>query len=419
MHRIRNYEALATTPVRRDALDIIEAGLQAVDTAATIRNRVRLDGNMLSIGTSTYDLTAYRHVYVFGFGKASCQATVALECLLGDRLHAGISIGTRSGVCQTIKVCEASHPLPSPENVRHSGELVAQCASISPEDLVLIVVSGGGSAMLCWPSSECDQGIRLYEASVKKGLTIEELNVVRKHISSLKGGGLAKLLYPATVVGLIFSDVPGSMPDMVASGPTYPDTSTVADAKAIIDRYELGVFELMETPKDVSLFKHVTNIVLVSNEIALEAMKKTSRTLGYSADILASDMYDQPATLVARFTAASRPHSVILGGGESRLVITTHGGNGGRNQYVALTAATGLRAGQLFASIASDGSDNNNSAGALVDDATVQRATESGFNTHDTLKRFDEHALLEKTGALVFTGPTGANVSDLMLLLTP
>ncbi|MEK9209163.1 MAG: glycerate-2-kinase family protein, partial [Patescibacteria group bacterium] len=239
MHRIRNYEALASTPVRRDALDIIEAGLIAIDTAMTVRNHVRLDGNNLTTGTHSYDLSRYRNVHVFGFGKASCQASAVMEQILGTRIHAGISIGTGTNTCRTIKVCEASHPLPSSENVRLSGEIVAQCGTLSAEDLVLIIVSGGGSAMLCWPSSECDQGTRLYEASIRRGLTIRELNVVRKHISSLKGGGLAKLLHPATVVGLIFSDVPGNMPDMVASGPTYPDSSTVADAQAIINKYEL------------------------------------------------------------------------------------------------------------------------------------------------------------------------------------
>ncbi len=417
-HRIRNYDVLATTPVRRDALDIIEAGLVAIDTATTVRNHVRLDGNSLTIGTRSYDLSRYRNVRVFGFGKASCQASAVMEQILGTRLHAGISIGTGTNACRTIKVCEASHPVPSSENVRHSGEIVAQCGTLSAEDLVLVIVSGGGSAMLCWPESECDQGIRLYEASVRKGLTIGELNVVRRHISSLKGGGLAKLLYPATVVGLIFSDVPGSMPDMVASGPTYPDTSTVADAQAIIDRYELGQYELLETPKDASLFKNVTNIVLISNETALQAMSETAQSLGYDTDIIASDIYDEPPALVARFTAAARAHSVILGGGESRLVIPVHGGHGGRNQYVALTAARVLQSGQVFVSIASDGSDNNDSAGALVDDATVKLATESGFDVNDALKKFDEHALLEEAGALVFTGPTGANVSDVMFLLT-
>lgn len=418
-HRIRNYDSLATTPARRDALDIIEAGFQAIDTAAVVHDRVRLEGDQLTVGTKTYDLNIYRNVHVFGFGKASCQASAALEQILGDRLHAGISIGTRANVCQTIKICEASHPLPSAENVRYSGEMVAECKGLSPEDLVLVVVSGGGSAMLCWPSSECEQGTRLYEASIRKGLAIQELNVVRKHISSLKGGGLAKLLYPATVVGLVFSDVPGNMPDMVASGPTYPDSSTVADAQAIIDRYELGTYALFETPKDASLFKNVTNIVLVSNETALRAMAKTAQNLGYASDIVASDMYDEPPALVARFTVRARPHSAILGGGESRLVIPEQAGHGGRNQHVALTAATALQTGQLFVSIASDGSDNNDSAGAIVDDGTVRRAAESGLDVKDALRKFDEHNLLEKTGALVFTGPTGANVSDLMFLLTP
>jgi glycerate-2-kinase len=419
MHRIKNYDALATVPARRDALDIIEAGFGAIDTAATVRARVRREQDTLIIADKRYDLTHYRHIHVLGFGKASCEASAALEMILGDRLHAGISIGTRANVCENIKVCEASHPRPSLENVRHSGDLVAQCGTITAEDLVIVVISGGGSAMLCWPESECDQGTKLYEASIRKGLTIQELNVVRKHISSLKGGGLAKLLHPATVVGLIFSDVPGNMQDMVASGPTYPDASTIVDAQVIIDRYDLGSYNLIETPKDPALFANVTNVVLVSNETALQAMSQVAQKLGYTSHVISSDMYDDPEALTARFIDAAGPHTVVLGGGESRLVITTGGGDGGRNQHVALTGALRLTSGQLFASIASDGIDNGDCAGAIVDSSTVERAHHLGFDAHHALQTFDEHALLEKTGSLVLTGPTGANVSDLMVLVTP
>jgi glycerate 2-kinase len=418
-HRIRNYDELASTPARRDVLDIIESGLAAIDTGAVVRKHVQVNGNRLIIGTLQYDLNAYRHIHVLGFGKASCAAASVLDELLGERLFHGIALGSEAKVCRTIDVCEATHPLPSERNLELSSRLVRECETITADDLVLVIVSGGGSAMLCWPASECEQGVGLYEASVRKGLTIEELNTARKHISSLKGGGLAKLLHPATVVGLIFSDVPGNAPDMVASGPTYPDSSTVADAQSVIDRHDLGSYQLQETPKDMTLFKNVSNIVMVSNSTALDAMSTKSRSLGYAVQVIASDMYDEPDALVNRFSAAATAHSVVLGGGESRMVIPESGGMGGRNQHVALTAAMQLRRGQLFASIASDGSDNGDGAGALVDDATVRRASESGLDAAAVLLRFDEHMLLDTVGAIVLTGLTGANVSDLMVLLTP
>lgn len=370
MRRIKNYETLARTPARRDTLDIIEAGLDAIDTAAAIRAWLR-----------TVDLQQFRHIHLFGFGKVAFQAVAALEKILGGRAVRKTVLGLEN----------ATHPLPSPKNVALTEQLVNECRQVGPEDLALIVVSGGGSAMLCWPASECEQGQRLYAAASHAGLTIRELNVVRKHLSAVKGGGLMKFLSPAKVIGLIFSDVPGDAPDMVASGPTYFDSTTVADAQNIISQYHLGDFELTETPKDPALFERVTNIVLVSNENALKAMAVKARTLGYKTDIIAADMYDTPATLTDRFIKRAQPHTVMLGGGEARIVVTPGMKEGGRNQYVARVAMQRLNNGQLFASVASDGMDNGDCAGMLADSTTEE---------------------------LLFTGPTGSNVSDLMLLLT-
>jgi len=422
MRRIQNHDALARSPARSDALDIIEAGLDAIDTSEIIRTNINLQGEILHIGYRSYDLTHYRHIHVIGFGKASCQAASGLEKILGARIHSGIAItNVRSPLtlCNRIRICESSHPLPTQLNVEHSAALVQECESITKDDLVLVLISGGGSAMLCWPASECAQGIRLYKAANKKGLTIHKLNVVRKHISLLKGGGLAKLLYPATVVGIVFSDVPGNVPHLVASGPTYPDASTIADAQAIIDEYDLGEYELTKTPKESKWFEKVDNIVLVSNETALSAMSRTAQQLGYATEIIALDMYDEPSNLVQRFHEKARPHSIILGGGEPRLIMVDATGKGGRNQHVALTAAATLSTGQLFASIASDGMDNGDYAGALVDDGTRTRAYSAGIDPDIELQKFNDYPVLEASSDLVFTGATGANVSDLIFLLVP
>jgi hydroxypyruvate reductase/glycerate 2-kinase len=419
MHPITNAAALSTTTARRDALDIAQAGLSAIETGAVVRAKVRLSGEMLHIGAVSYDLRRYRHVHVIGFGKASLEASQALERVLGNRLTSGLTVTNTTGMCQTIQVHEATHPRPSAQNVQHSGDIIASCEHIGHDDLVLVIVSGGGSAMLCWPASECDQGVVLYDAANRHGITIQELNVVRKHISALKGGGLAAHLYPATVVGLIFSDVPGAAFDMVASGPTYLDTTTVADAQSIIDKYRLGDFALSETPKEERYFKKVHNEVLVSNEVALATMAKRARELGYSPMILGSDVYDVPEVIVERMTKAATERSVVLVGGETRQTIPADHGNGGRNQHVAIIAAPKLAKEQAFAAIASDGLDNNDAAGAVVDAGTLERASAAGLDIGKHTHRFDERPFLEATGDLVFTGPTGENVSDLMVLVTP
>lgn len=402
--------------VREDAWDIISAGIAAVRTADVVRRSVRLDGDTLHVGGRTYDLRAYRDIHVIGFGKASCEASMVLESLLDGRVTRGISIGTETRTCRAIDLCEATHPLPSAQNVELTGRLVRECESITKDDLVLVVVSGGGSAMLCWPASECDQGTRLYDAANRAGMSITELNTVRKHISALKGGGLAKLLYPATVVALIFSDVPGGHDDIVASGPTYPDHTTVADARAVIETYGLGEFELQETPKDARYFDAVTNIVVVSNRDALSAMASRATALAYTPTVIGTDFYDAPERIVSRMRNAASPHSAVIAGGESSYAVPAEHGVGGRNQHVALTASLVLRPGQVFAAVASDGRDNGPHGGAIVDAGTVSRAGD--MDAEDHLRRCDETALLARAGDLVEMEPTGANVSDLYLLLT-
>lgn len=418
MPLVRNRVALATTDVRRDALDIIEEGLTAIDTSSVVRRQVHYDGTTLTIGGHAWDLSRYEHIHLIGFGKASCAAAAELEGMLDGRITEGIALGTESRVCRAIDLCEATHPLPSQRNVELSERLVKECESVGPKDLVLVIVSGGGSAMLCWPASECEQGARLYAAANRAGLSVAELNTVRKHLSKLKGGGLATLLAPATVVGLIFSDVPGAHADMVASGPTYPDTSTVDDARAVIERHGLGTYDLIETPKDTSLFSHVTNIVLVSNQTALDAMAHKAQELGYRPVMAGDDLTDDTATVIDRLIAAAEHGTAVLAGGEPRFAVPPGAAAGGRNQHTALTAVPMLRSGQVFASVASDGMDNGPHGGALVDSETATRAQRAHSDIAGHLSRSDETPLLEKTGDILDIGPTGANVSDLLLLLT-
>lgn len=401
---------------REDALDIIKAGIAAVRTEDVVRRSIRLDGSVLTIAGHSLHLERFRHIHVIGFGKASCEASATLENILGDRISQGIAIGTETRTCNMIDLCEATHPLPSATNVHLTERLVRQCESVTAEDLVLVVVSGGGSAMLCWPESECEQGVRLYDAANRAGIPITALNTVRKHISSLKGGGLAKLLYPATVVGLIFSDVLGGRNELVASGPTYPDTSTVAEARAVIDTYKLGSYDLLETPKDPRYFEAVTNIVLVSNRDALGAMAARASALGYHPTIIGADFYDTPEQLVSLMQRDATPDCACIAGGEVSYAIPEHHGTGGRNQHVALTAALVLRHGQTFAAIASDARDNGPHAGAITDEGTVGRGTDMSAVEH--LARCDETPFLERTGDLVEMPPTGVNVSDLYLLLS-
>ncbi len=414
---IKNFQQLATTELREQALQIAEAGLQAIDTEKVIQAEVRLDVQNLRVKNQEFDLSKFDSIKVIGFGKASCKAAYALEQILRQHISSGVAIGLAPTACELIQTYQGSHPSPSEHNVQISEQIYDLSKQATEKDLVIVIVSGGGSALLCYPLEECRQAQLLYEKFLPTGGTIQELNVVRKHLSLLKGGGLAQALYPATVLGLIFSDVPGEAYDLVASGPTYKDTTTMADAQAIIDKYQLGKFQLNETPTEDEYFERVTNIPLVSNQSALEAMAATAEALGLNAKIISSELYDEADTALEKIFQAAAPRSVVLAGGEVKLPITTSGGTGGRGLNLAMRALKRINQQQLFLPLASDGLDNSDAAGAIVDHEVQSHTANLQLNVEDYIARFDGYTLFQKLDSLIFTGPTEANVSDLLILI--
>ncbi len=413
---IKNTDAIATSEDRKKVLQIAEAGFSAIDTEAVVASKVKLDGKNLHIDGHDFNLAEYEKVFVVGFGKASCKAAYALEQVLGKAIEAGIAIGLEQTACELIDTYIGTHPEPSEKNVEVSEKIANLGENITERDLVIVIVSGGGSSLLCWPLDECKQSQKLYEDFLPTGGSVLELNTIRKHISSMKGGGLAKILYPATVVGLVFSDVPGDHFNLIASGPTYLDQSTVADAQAILDKYNLSGFELKETPKEEKYFENVTNIPLVSNKQAVQAMAECAESLGMKTKILSYELYEDYTEVAKMFAEAIEPNTVVLGAGEPKLVVTSHGGSGGRNQMLAMEVLPKLAENEVFASIASDGLDNGKYAGIVEDLATWTNSQAQNLDYQDYKNRFDSEAFYAKIGnELLVTGPTEANVSDLML----
>lgn len=414
---IKNRSDLQTSPERKIVLDIIEAGYDAIDTKEIIKSTVKLKGRTLKVKDHTFNLEGIEHIYVVGFGKASCLAASELDTILGDLIKQGVAIGLAPIACDYIQTYGGSHPLPSVANVEFSDKIVQLGRNLTDKDLVIAIVSGGGSSLLCWPMDECKQANKLYDDFLKTGGDIKELNTVRKHISLLKGGGLAKVLYPATVVGLIFSDVPGNNFEYIASGPTYKDTTTIADAQAILDKYGLAGYDLNETPNEDVYFEKVTNIPLVSNIEALEAMKVKVQRLGLKAEILSSELYDAPEQIVKKFLKEIEPGCVVLGGGEPKAIVTGEGGTGGRCQRLGIEMLPFLKKTDVFATIASDGLDNSTAAGVIEDWSTLQKVITDNMNIGDYKAKWDSLGFYKKTGnELLETGPTQANVSDLMVM---
>ncbi|MBP6866553.1 MAG: DUF4147 domain-containing protein [Candidatus Pacebacteria bacterium] len=419
---IKNFDELATTDNRRTALEIIEAGLEAINTERAVANAVKLENNILSISGESFDLSLYKRIKVVGFGKASARAAVALEKILGDKIQEGAVIGLHKSECDNVDIYAGTHPRPSEDNVFASRRIYEIAEKSNEDDLLIAIVSGGGSALLCYPDSECIQGQALYDNFLKSGQTVVEMNTVRKHLSFLKGGGLAKVAYPATVIGFIFSDIPGDNFENVASGPTYKDTSTVADAQSIITKHNLGDFELIETPKEDKYFEKVHNFVLVSNEVAVNAMAEKSRELGFRVKIISTELYDEVSTAIEKIFSAKEDNTVVLAAGEPKLEVTKKGGKGGRNLYMSLKAIemknSEINDRSVFVPFASDGMDNSDVCGAIVDRTTIDKLEKLNADIKTNLEAFDAYLPFASSGDSILTGSTHANVSDLMILLT-
>lgn len=417
---IKNFDELATTNNRKLALEIAEAGLESINTDIVISRAIKLQGNILSVLGERFDLTNFKNIKIVGFGKASTDGARALEKILGSKIETGAVVGLHQIDLNYIESFAGTHPRPSQVNVQAGDRIYKIIKNSSTEDLIIVLVSGGGSALLCYGENECEQNSMLYDAFLKYGQTITEMNTVRKHLSILKGGGLAKIAYPATIIGLIFSDIPGNNFSDVASGPTYKDESTIADASQIVAQYNLGQFDLMETPKEDKYFEKVHNFVLVSNKTAAEAMVKKSQELGLLPVIISTEMYDEVGVTLEKIFAAQKIDTVVLAAGEPALKVTSPGGSGGRNLFMGLRAIQmGLvNENSVLISLASDGMDNSDAAGAVVDRNTLAKIKNLGLNVDDFLGRFDTYPVFQKSGDMIMTGPTGANVSDLMILLT-
>src|SRR3989338_5572877 len=414
---ITNTAQLNTNALRADALSIAEAAYNAIDTDAVIRSRLVLTGSQLSVQGHTYDLNAFSRIKILGFGKASCKAVQTLESLIKERISEGVAIDIRSGTCEIIDIEKGTHPHTSLYNFAATEKIVNMAKEKSENELYIVAVSGGGSALLCWPRSEFEQGVRMFDDFTRAGGTIEKMNMVRKHISGVKGGGLAALLYPATVIGLVFCDVPGDNFRDVASGPTYYDESTVADAQAILDRYGLSGYTLNETPKDKKLFEKVCNVEVISNTAALDAMAAEAHRLGYKPVNVGKSLYEHPAELLKRMRRELAPNTAVIAGGEPSFPISRTGGKGGRCQYVAIEALKNIKEGEVVLAFASDGRDNSDSAGAIADTETLAKSKAKNLSTDNALESLNTYDFLEATGDMLYTGATDANVSDLFLLL--
>ena len=416
---VKNYSRLATSSSRRLALNLIDAGLSAISTQKALGDKVKRRGNILSIAGKKFDLDKFKRVFVVGAGKVSFEAGVFLEKILADRITGGAVIDVKAGRLKKIKSFVGDHPYPSERNIRATREVIRILKRAGEDDLVIVIVSGGGSTLLATPQRMSGRVLRdLTQELLREEADIREINIARKHIPGVHGGDLAKIAYPATVAGLIFSDVPFSDLSIVASGPTFFDRTTNADAARVLEKYNLPPVKFSETPKNRKYFKKVSNILIVDNKTALRAMAKEAKKFGFRPRIVDSHLRGE-AKLVGRrlIRLAKGKKEVFLFGGETTVKVSGKG-KGGRNQELVLGALEFLKPNQLIVSVASDGNDNIvEAAGALADMKTKRMAEKLGLNPRQFLTSNDSYHFFRKTGDVIITGMTDSNVSDLMIVI--
>ena len=439
---------------------IMRAALAAVDPEQAVLRFLGREGQHLRVGGTEYDLDRLERIYLVGAGKAAVPMAKAVCRLLGDALSAVVINVKRgyilpaeemqaiqAGLRCPFEVIEAGHPTPDEAGLRGAQRMAQLLAGTTERDLVICVISGGGSALLTLPV----EGVSLADlraltdALLRSGATINEINTVRKHLSRVKGGGLARLAYPARVVALILSDVVGSPLDVIASGPTVPDPTTFADAWQVLARYSLldkvppqvrsylerGVAgQAPETPKPGDpIFERVQNLIVGSNELAALAAVEQARKEGLNSLLLttylegeAREVGKVAAALAKELLRNGRPlpcPACLVMGGET--TVTVRGsGTGGRNQELALAAAIALAGweGTMVGTLATDGSDGpTDAAGAIATGQTIYRAQQLGLNPFAFLENNDSYRFFQALGDLVVTGPTNTNVNDLLFIL--
>jgi hydroxypyruvate reductase len=435
--------------MRQQALEIFQAGLKAVDPTAAIHRHVRRIDDELMIADRCFDLKSYERILIVGAGKAVAPMAKALEDLLGNRVADGVIV-VKEGhglPLKRVQISEGGHPVPDEGGVRGTEKIISLVQDAGERDLVICLISGGGSALLIAPP----QGIALADkqAATKLllacGATIHELNTIRKHLSRSKGGRLAQAAHPATVISLILSDVVGDDLDVIGSGPTVPDSSTFADAEEILKRY--GVWndlapsirdhiqkglnaKIAETPKSGdAAFQRCSQILVGTNLQAMVAAGKEAERLGYQSLILSTKVEGE-AREVAKVHAAIAKEVVssgnpvpapacVLFGGETTVTLQGNG-KGGRNQEYALAAAQALDGAEhmVMLSGGTDGTDGpTDAAGAIADGNTMSRARAKDLDAGDYLKRSDSYHFFQQLDDLVITGPTRTNVMDIYLFL--
>lgn len=428
--------------------EIFLAGVKSVLPNILIQSQLQIDGKTLTICGQNYNLQNINHIYVIGAGKASALMAKEIENVLGNRIKEGHVITKYDHGCKLDRIIlsEAAHPIPDINGLNATKEILKITKKANEKDLVICLISGGASALLVdTPSDITLDELRITnEILIKSGANITEINTIRKHLSEIKGGQLAKSIYPANAISLILSDVVGDPLEVIASGPTVADNSTYKDAYAIMKRFKLHeqfpvtvtkrlllgkIGIIPDTTKDTHpCFQSTRNCILGSNKTALNTAADVAMRKGFKTIIVADNLQDDYLK-VADFILnkidensfnKKKKHPVcLLFGGEPTVPVRGEG-LGGRNQHIALYLATKIqnKPNVTILCAGTDGTDGpTNAAGAVVDNKTVGKALNSGFNAYQYLQEFDSYHFFNQYGGHIITGSTQTNVMDIIVII--
>ncbi len=417
--------------------ELFHTAVEAVKPHNLIRQHCRLEGSVLSIHEENYDLSSYGRVFVFGSGKASLSMAEALEELLGDHIHSGLVVAPAcERKLEKIGCLVADHPIPSERSLKGAQALKEKMGTCHSDDLYIYLLSGGSSALIELPVEgiTLDELQTTTELMLKNGLKIGEINAVRKHLSSIKGGRLGESSQAKGIV-LTISDVIGDDLYSIGSAPLYADASTYEEVKNILDTYELmdkipssvvrvikeGVEHIrVETPKVPSA--RIKHYLIGTNALARKAVYEKASSLGFDAKVIDEDIDMDVTEAVEKMQelAFSQKEKIVVFGGETTVKVIGKG-NGGRNQHSVLSMLKQVKQKGLkmaFLSAGTDGIDgNSDAAGAYIDSSSLERAHQKALDIDTYLGENDSYHFFKQLDSLIMTGPTGTNVMDIAILI--
>ncbi|MBC7081391.1 MAG: DUF4147 domain-containing protein [Thermoplasmatales archaeon] len=424
---IKNFESLAKNTdkeffkIRRDMLEILEHVLEEMNSYNLLKKIIIKKGEKIYVRGEEVDIGNYKRIFIAGFGKASGSMAKAIEEIID--FDEGFVITTEDINLRKVNLLKGTHPFPSETNIEATEKIIDIFERAEKDDLIIVLISGGGSSLLCKPKISLEKMIELTEELMKKGCDIEELNIVRKRLSYVKGGKLAKMT-KASVLSLIISDIIGNPVELIASGPTSPDHSSTSEALRIVEKYRIRDREIIEALKKdekVSKLENVKNIIVADNEMACKKAMEKALEKGYYCNIFTNKLKGEARIVggdLGKFAKIyPRNNSILIFGGETTVKVKGKG-IGGRNQEVVLSSIEEIKNEKIsFISFGTDGIDGNSPAGgAIADGYSYKKAMEKGISWREFLEENNSYEFFRILGDAIISGYTGTNVMDIQII---